>query len=53
MKYNYLVPVLLPSICGEVHEILSDKGYEAWHSKYGDCLVKWLPMSEAIQLHGQ
>jgi hypothetical protein len=47
------VPVLLPSVCGETHDILSDKEYAAWYAAYGDAFIKWMPMAEARLLHGR
>ena len=47
------VPVLLPTVCGECYEILSDYSEAKWRARYGDAFIKWMPIHEAIKIHGK
>ena len=48
-----LVPVLLPTVAGEVHNELTREQYSAWSARYGDAFVRWVSPSEAAALEGQ
>lgn len=42
-----LVPVLVPTVAGEVHNELTPEQYARHRAKYGDAFLRWMTPQEA------